>query len=185
MTRMVLPALVLGLGSGFAGASLGNREASSGTAIVNINAVLSQVPEYVKSDSILAREKLTFDREVMTFQDQIQAASAAFDQSSLSMTQVAREAERVKLQARYDSLQKVLMAKQTQLQSRRDELLGPTEDRLTSILEGLRAEGNYSVVLNVSSEAGMIVVAADKAVDLTAKAIERIKAGTPEKKDNP
>jgi len=176
MKRTILPVLILGLALGLAGASLGNREASTGAAIVNVNAVLASVPEYLKNDSILGREAMTYQADQMRYQDEMQAASAAFDQKALGMSPVAKEAERKKLQGKADSLQGLLRTKQQQLQARRDELLGPTEDRLTSILEGLRAEGNYSVVLNVSSEAGTVVVAADKNVNLTDKAIERIKA---------
>jgi Skp family chaperone for outer membrane proteins len=65
---------------------------------------------------------------------------------------------------------------------RQRELLDPIEERVMAVIEGLRAEGNYAMVFDVSNTYNT-VVAADKALDLTPRAIERLTAsgtsGTP------
>jgi hypothetical protein len=45
-----------------------------------------------------------------------------------------------------------------------------------AVIEGLRAEGNYAIVFDVSSQTST-VVAADKSLDLTQRAIERLTTG--------
>jgi Skp family chaperone for outer membrane proteins len=46
---------------------------------------------------------------------------------------------------------------------------------VNAVIEGMRAEGNYAFIFDVSSQAGNIV-AADRSLDLTEKVIEKLKA---------
>ena len=89
-----------------------------------------------------------------------------------------RATERKKL----EDLEAGLRAREQELQAqagqRRQELLDPVEERVVSIVEGVRAEGNYSMIFDVSSQASSIV-AADKSRDITARVIERLKASGP------
>ena len=60
-----------------------------------------------------------------------------------------------------------------QLNQRQQELLQPVNDRITAVIEEIRVEGNYAIILDAASAA---IVAADPALDLTQEVLTRLQA---------
>ncbi|MDZ4388222.1 MAG: OmpH family outer membrane protein [Gemmatimonadales bacterium] len=149
-----------------------------GAAFVNIRAVLAQAPGYAQAESTWVREVEGYRVEIGKMQDSLNTAVAKFEESSVMLSASNRATERKKL----EDLEAGLRAREQELQAqagqRRQELLDPVEERVVSIVEGVRAEGNYSMIFDVSSQASSIV-AADKSRDITARVIERLKASGP------
>ena len=54
---------------------------------------------------------------------------------------------------------------------RRAELIQPVVDQVNAIIEALREEGQYSVIMDLTAGA---IIAADPALDLTPQVIERL-----------
>ncbi|MGB5525566.1 MAG: OmpH family outer membrane protein, partial [Gemmatimonadota bacterium] len=59
----------------------------------------------------------------------------------------------------------------TQAQQRQQELLGPILEQVGAVIETLRSEGNYSIVLDASKEG---LVAADTTLDITDAVLARL-----------
>ena len=57
-------------------------------------------------------------------------------------------------------------------------LLGPFQQRINTIIQGMRAEGNYALIFDADAQNNGIV-AADLALDLTAKVIARVRQAGP------
>ena len=75
----------------------------------------------------------------------------------------------------------VWITRQTKLQllqsrvgARERELLGPLQERLRAIIEGIRAEGNYALIIDVGSEASANIVSYDRSLDITVKVAQRL-----------
>ena len=64
---------------------------------------------------------------------------------------------------------------QTRMQGRERELIEPIQARVQAVIEGIRAEGNYAMIFDVSAMGGA-VVAADRSLDLTQTVIDRLQA---------
>ena len=65
------------------------------------------------------------------------------------------------------------------MQARQAELVKPIMQRVQTVIEAIRAEDGYAVILDVGSQVS-VVVAADKKLDLTDRVLARLKAqGTP------
>ena len=60
---------------------------------------------------------------------------------------------------------------------RERELLEPIQTKVNSVIEGVRAAGNYAVIFDVSAPNNGIVTA-DKSLDLTQRIIQQLKAGS-------
>src|SRR6266704_1532826 len=72
---------------------------------------------------------------------------------------------------------KELAASQTEVQmlqqQREQELLGPLRARINSVLQGIRAEMNYSLILDADAGGGFIA-ALDPALNITPRVLQRL-----------
>jgi outer membrane protein len=172
MTRYTLCALVLAVCAVAPVASA--QQAPTKLAYVNVRAVLQQNPEYVKAESLFTKELDGYRAQVAKLQAQLDSASAEFEQQSVLLSPSARNAKRKELEDKAAALQQQTQSMQQQAAARERELLDPIQTRVSAIIEGIRAEGNYAIIFDVSNANG--IVAADKSLDVTDKVLERLKA---------
>ena len=93
----------------------------------------------------------------------------------LSPTQ--RQAKRKELEGQQEKLQQRTQELQQRASARERELLEPIQTKVNTVIEGLRASGNYAMIFDVSAPNSGIVTA-DKSLDLTARVIQQLKSGT-------
>jgi len=93
----------------------------------------------------------------------------------LSPTQ--RAAKRKDLEGQQQQLEKRTQELQQRAATRERELLDPIQSKVNSVIEGMRASGNYAIIFDVSAPNSGIVTA-DKSLDLTQKVIQQLKTGT-------
>ncbi len=91
------------------------------------------------------------------------------------LSPTARATKRKDLEAQRDRLEKRAAELRDKAVHRERELLEPMHTRVNEVLDGVRAEGNYAMIFDVSANSG-IIVSADKSLDLTDKVVERLKA---------
>ena len=60
-----------------------------------------------------------------------------------------------------------------QMMQRQQELIGPLEDRIQSVIDGLRAERNITMVFDVSAP-GNNIISADPVLDITSVVVSRL-----------
>ena len=142
---------------------------------VAVQAVLQRTPGYAQADSIWSQEEAGYQRELTQLQSRMDSATAAFDQQSVMLSPSNRAAEQRKLQDLAGQLNQRVNELRQRAAHRQRELLDPIEERVMAVIEGLRAEGNFAVIFDVSSQ-GSNIVAADKSLDLTQRAIQRLTA---------
>lgn len=144
---------------------------------VAVQAVLQRTPGYAQADSIWSQENVGYQRELQQLQARMDSATAAFDQQSVMLSPSNRASEQKKLQDLAAALNEQVNTLRQRAADRQRELLDPIEQRVMAVIEGLRAEGNFAVIFDVSAQTSTIV-AADKSLDLTPRAIERLTAGS-------
>ena len=93
----------------------------------------------------------------------------------LSPTQ--RAAKRKDLQAQQQKLEQRTQELQQRAATRERELLDPIQSKVNSVIEGIRAAGNYAIIFDVSAPNNGIVTA-DKGIDLTQRVVQQLKAGS-------
>jgi Skp family chaperone for outer membrane proteins len=144
-------------------------------AYVNSQAILKQTPGYVQAESTFAKEVATYRTEVQKLQATLDSSASDFEQQSVMLSPTQRQAKRKELEGQQDKLQQRTQELQQKASARERELLEPIQTKVNAVIEGMRAEGNYAFIFDVSSQAGNIV-AADRSLDLTEKVIEKLKA---------
>jgi outer membrane protein len=146
-------------------------------AYVNTQAILKQTPGYVKAESTFTKELATYRVEVQKLQASLDSAASDFDQQSVMLSPTQRAAKRKDLQAQQQKLEQRTQELQQKAATRERELLEPIQTKVNSVIEGVRAAGNYAMIFDVSAPNNGIVTA-DKSLDLTQRVIQQLKAGS-------
>ena len=146
-------------------------------AYVNTQAILKQTPGYVKAESTFTKELANYRVEVQKLQASLDSAASDFDQQSVMLSPTQRAAKRKDLQAQQQKLEQRTQELQQKAATRERELLDPIQTKVNSVIEGVRAAGNYAMIFDVSAPNNGIVTA-DKTLDLTQRVIQQLKAGS-------
>src|SRR5215213_4575534 len=146
-------------------------------AYVNTQAILKATPGYQSAESTFTKELEGYRGEVQKLQASLDSAASDFDQQSVMLSPTQRAAKRKDLQAQQQKLEQRTQELQQKAATRERELLDPIQSKVNSVIEGIRAAGNYAVIFDVSSPNNGIVTA-DKALDLTQRVIQQLKAGS-------
>lgn len=149
----------------------------SKVAYVNTQAILKQTPGYVKAESTFTKELEGYRVEVQKLQATLDSAASDFDQQSVMLSPTQRAAKRKDLQAQQQKLEQRTQELQQRAATRERELLDPIQSKVNSVIEGVRAAGNYAIIFDVSAPNNGIVTA-DKSIDLTQRVIQQLKAGS-------
>ncbi|HET9065785.1 MAG TPA: OmpH family outer membrane protein [Gemmatimonadales bacterium] len=148
---------------------------SKGVAYVAVQAVLQKTPGYTEAEATWATEVEGYKRQMTELQARLDSANTAFEQKSAMLSPSNRAAERKQLEEQAGVMQQQVADLNQKAGERQRELLDPIEQRVVAVIESLRVEGNYAIVFDVSAP-GSNVVTADKSLDLTRKAIDRLTA---------
>jgi outer membrane protein len=160
-----------------AGSLAAQQAGNAKVAYVNTQAILKQTPGYVKAESTFTKELANYRIEVQKLQATLDSAAADFDQQSVMLSPTQRAAKRKDLQTQQQKLEQRTQELQQQAATRERELLDPIQTKVNSVIEGVRAAGNYAMIFDVSAPNNGIVTA-DKALDLTQRVIQQLKAGS-------
>jgi outer membrane protein len=142
-------------------------------AFINSREILQKTPGYAAAESTYYREVQGYRDELQRLQARLDSAVQAFDQQSIALSPAAKQAKQREITQLQQRLQQRNEELQQRAQQREQELLAPIQQRVTSIIQGLRAEGNYSVIMDMDAQ-GSAIVAADPALNITAKVLQRL-----------
>ena len=136
-------------------------------AFINVAPLLRGMPGYAQAESTWTREAAQANTQADKLRAVFDSGVAAYQQAQATMTPADRAAREKVLQASQDTLQAKLQGLQATVEGRQRELIAPIQVRLKAIIDGVRAEGNYLMILDIGSNASVNIVSYDKAADLT------------------
>jgi Skp family chaperone for outer membrane proteins len=147
-------------------------------AFIRSRTILDSTPGYTAAESTFAREFQGMRDEVQKLQQQLDSAVQAFDQALIALSPAAKDAKRHDLQQMQDRMNQRSSELDSRARARNQELLGPFQTRINTIIQGIRAEGNYGIIFDADAQNNGIV-AADLTLDLTSKVIARVRQAGP------
>lgn len=165
---ILIPAVVLVL------VAARQQQQPTRVAWVNTAAIVQETPGYAEADSIFRAEMEGYQSEVQRLQQQLDSAISAYDQQAIVLSPSAREEKQRELQDTQTQMQRRIQELQLRSQQRERELMAPLEERVQSVIEGIRAERNIAIIFDVASSS--TIVAADRTLDLTATVVQRLRA---------
>jgi len=142
-------------------------------ALISSQEILHATHGYAAAESTYRREFQASQVEVQKLQQQLDSAVQVFDQQSLVLSPAARVAKQNDLKGMQQRMEQRSTQLQDHLQQREQELLGPLRARINSVIQGIRAEMNYSLILDADASGGF-VAAADPALNITPRVLQRL-----------
>lgn len=167
----LVAALLVALGAGTASAQLPTTPVR--LAYVNSQIILANTPGRAEAESTLAREMAGARIEVERLRAQLDSAVATYNRTQVAMTPAARQTRETELRGMDQRMRERADELQQAMQQRENELSAPIMQRVTAVIEGIRAELNISVILDAANGA---MVAADRALDISPLVIQRLRA---------
>jgi outer membrane protein len=142
-------------------------------AFVNSREILQRTPGYAVAESTYLKEVDGFRTEVQKLQQQLDSAVQAFDQQSIALSPAARQTKQRELQQMQQRMEQRTNELQDRARQRELELLQPIQARVQQVIQGLRAELNYALILDADA-AGGLIAAADPSLNITARVLQRL-----------
>ncbi len=144
-------------------------------AFINSREILQKTPGYAAAESTYLKEVDGFRTELQKLQTSLDSAVQAFDQQSIALSPAARQTKQRDLQGMQQRLEQRNTELQDKARQREQDLLAPIQARVNSVIQGIRAELNYSLILDADAPGGLIV-AVDPAFNITSKVLQRLQA---------
>ena len=182
--RSLLRAGALALITSLIFAGVGGAQAASGPAptkigYINSAAILAQAPGRAEAEAQFDKEVGVYRQQIQRMDDSLKTLMTAFDRDAPKLDSATREARRTSIGQREMEYQTRARGLDSTMQARQAQLVKPIMERVQSVIETIRNEDGYAVILDVGSQTS-VVVAADKRLDLTERVLARLKSqGTP------
>jgi len=141
---------------------------------INSAAILAQAPGRAEAEAQFEKEVGAYREQLARMNDSLNTLAAAFDRDAPKLDSVTRETRGKAIRDREAQYQARARMLDSTMQDRQAQLVKPIMERVQGVIETLRAEEGYSFILDVGSQAS-VVVAADKKLDLTDRVLARLK----------
>jgi len=169
--------LVALVGIGFAFTVVGSadaQQASARIAYVNPQALFAAAPGRVAAESLFRKETEVFRVELARMNDALTTLISAYERDEARLTAADRERRQRAIVAKQDTLRNRQQDLEEQAGQRQNELMAPIMESVRRVLEDIRAEDGYAMIL--SSEPGSSpILAADKNLDITDRVVARLR----------
>ena len=142
---------------------------------INSQEILASNPEATAAQQRFDTEMQGYQSEVQQLEQELTNLQQRLQQQQLTLSPEAKANREQQIQTKLQEYQARTAQLQQLADTRRGELIQPVLDRVTTVIETLRAEGQYSLILDVAAGA---IIAADSTLDLTPEVIRRL-GGTP------
>jgi outer membrane protein len=142
---------------------------------INSALLLQQAPGRAEAEAQFDREVGVYRQQIQRMDDSLRTMMASFDKDSPKLDSAAREARRATIGQREIEYQTRARGLDSTMQARQAELVRPIMQRVQTVIEAIRNEDGYSIILDVGAQAS-VVVAADKRLDLTERVLARLKS---------
>ena len=164
--------------AGIAGAQTATSAPPTKIGYINSAAILQQAPGRAEAEAQFDREVGVYRQQIQRMDDSLKTMMAAFDREAPRLDSATRQSRRTTIGQREIEYQGRARGLDSTMQARQAQLVKPIMERVQAVIETLRAEQGYAMILDVGAQVS-VVVAADKQLDLTDQVLARLKTQGP------
>jgi outer membrane protein len=174
---MYLPVRAIATSAGVFVASiavpLAAQDAPQQVAYVDTRKILDQAPGRTEAEAVLQKEFAALEAQLKQMNDAVIKAFGDYQGLPVTATQAEKDRRLKLVQDGQTALQQKQREFDAQAAARRSEVLQPFLDLIKIALEDLRVEGRWTYILEGGQ--GSAIVAADKNLDITDRAIAKVR----------
>lgn len=180
--RVLLPMrpLSLALSLVTAATAAAQTQPAPATKIGYINSalLLQQAPGRAEAEAQFDREVVIYRQQLQRMNDSLTAMMTSFDRDAPKLDSALRNTRAQAIRTREMEYQTRARGLDSTMQARQAQLVKPIMERVQGVIEAIRTEDGYAMILDVGAQAS-VVVAADKRLDLTERVLARLKSQGP------
>lgn len=170
--------LAAGMAAGPLGAQEGEEPpapppANAPFVVVNTQAILPQVPGAQDAQERFQEELQGYEQEVRDLRSEVDSLLTAYRQQEAMLSPDAKQERQQQILQKQQEIQTRAGELEQRAGERQQELLAPILERVSAVIEEIRRENGYTMVLDIAASG---VVAADPSLDITALVIERLQS---------
>jgi outer membrane protein len=143
-------------------------------AYVNTEVILAAAPGRAAADSLLNREGQGYAAQLKKMQDSINALLTKYQKAEPSLSAAAKDAQQKAIQSLETDYQADNLKYQQQYQQRTNEVMAPIQEAVRKVLDDIRAEDGYTMILD-NTPGQSPILAADKNLDITERVVARLR----------
>lgn len=145
-------------------------------AYINSAVILEATPGRAEAESTFQHDLATFQQQVNVLQAQFDSATNEYNRTSLVLSPAAKQQRAQELQQMQQRMQQQVQDLRDRATQRQTELMSPITSRVNAVIDGIRAEFNYSMIFDAAAQSGGLV-SADRSLDISQLVIQRLQAG--------
>lgn len=176
--RALVTAVLAASGLAMAPSSAFGQQAPTRIAYVNPQALFMNAPGREQAEATFQKETEGMRAELTRLGDALNRQLTDYQRAEPTLTAAQKEQRQRALAAKEDSLRQRTAQLEEQAGQRQSELMAPIMETVRKVLEDIRAEDGYAMIL--SSEPGQSpILVADKNLDITDRVVARLKTTRP------
>ena len=144
-------------------------------AYVNTQALMEAAPGRASADSTLQRLGDGFKTQIQKMQDSIQALYTDYTKKEATLTTAQKDTRQKAIQGLETELQAKNLQLQQQFAQKQQELYAPIQEAVRKVIEDIRVEDGYAIILANDPGGQSAIVAADKNLDITERMLARLR----------
>ena len=156
------------------GARAQSAPSSLKIAYVNTEALMAIAPGRAAVDSMLQKEGNEYKAELAKMQDSLNNMVINFQKKEPTMTQTQKDNAQKQMQAYNTQLQAHQGELQQKYQQHQNDLMAPILERVRKVLEDIRIEDGYAMII-ANDPGNQVIVAADKNLDITERVVAHLR----------
>jgi outer membrane protein len=146
-------------------------------AFINSQLILANTPGRAEAESTFSRELVGYQAQVQALQAALDTAVADYNRAALVLSPTAKAQREQQIRDLETRTRTQINDLQQRANAREQQLTAPIMARVTAVIEGIRAEFNFSMIFDASAQNGGLV-SADRALDISQLVIQRLQAGS-------
>ncbi len=140
---------------------------------IDSQAILDQDPSAQSAQQQFEASLTTYQAEVQQMGEDLQRLIDQYEQQQAMLSDEAKANREEEIRLKQSQYQQRISELERQAGARQAELVEPVMERITAVIEDIRAEGSYSMIFDVAAQG---IISADPALDLTAEVVRRLQA---------
>ena len=156
------------------GAGVLHAQAGTKIAYVNTAALLENAPGRTDAEATLQRESQGFQAQLEKMSDSLNKMIAGYTKAEPTLSATAKDTKQKEIQALQTNLQARQLQLQQQFAQRQNEVMAPIREQVMKVLDDIRSEDGYAVIIANDPQAS-VILSADKNLDITDRVVARLK----------
>ena len=146
---------------------------------VNTQALLDVAPGRVEAESTYNKDSQAWSAQLNKMGQEIQTMIVEYQKAQPTLTDAAKDARQKAIQTKQQAYADSQTAINQEAQQRQTELMGPVMQSVRDMLDKIRAENGYALVLDSQA-----VLSSDKNLDITDNVVARLKIEAAARRDS-